>query len=161
MHTDPIWRTEPRSGDAAAIRAIVASTGFFHGYEIDVAVELVDERLARGLASGYHFLFFADEAMPSAYACFGPIACTEGSWDLYWIAAHASRRGQGLGKRLMAEVEQRVRAEGGRAIWIETSSRAIYEPTRAFYLACGCVEAARLKDFYAAGDDKVVYVKAL
>src|SRR3954467_12244433 len=52
-----VFRDEPCPADAAAIREIVASTGFFHEDEIEVAVELVEERLSRGLASEYHFLF--------------------------------------------------------------------------------------------------------
>lgn len=161
MTNDTKWRTEPRASDANAIREIVTSTGFFHDFEVDVAVELVEERLSRGQASGYHFLFLAEEETPTAYACFGPNSCTEGSWDLYWIAVHATRRGQGLGKAILREVEARVTKAGGRVLWIETSSRAIYEPTRAFYLASGCTEAARMKNFYAVGDDKVVYMREM
>ena len=59
------FRTEPKPDDIAAIRRIVASTGFFRPDEIAVAVELVEERLARGLeASGYHFVFAEDATAP-------------------------------------------------------------------------------------------------
>jgi hypothetical protein len=44
---------------------------------------------------------------------------------------------------------------------VETAGRADYAPTRAFYEARGYRAAARLPDFYAAGDDQVIYVKAL
>jgi hypothetical protein len=46
-------------------------------------------------------------------------------------------------------------------VWVETAGRKQYEPTRAFYLACDYREAARLEDFYAPGDDKVVFLKVL
>jgi ribosomal protein S18 acetylase RimI-like enzyme len=198
------FRDTPLPTDPAAIREIVASTGFFHDHEIAVAVELIDERLARGLASEYHFLF-AEEVPPGSvgqasrlpagqrpaphvfgYACFGPIACTQGSFDLYWIAVHDSQRGRGLGRALLAETERRIAAGApsadspcatgglsgeaaparaslirGRRIYIETSSQPKYEPTRAFYLKCGYREEARFEGFYAEGDDKVVYVKRL
>jgi hypothetical protein len=49
----------------------------------------------------------------------------------------------------------------GRRIYIETSSQAKYAPTREFYRRCGYEPEAVLKDFYADGDDKLIYVKAL
>lgn len=166
------FRSDPRPADPAAIRGIVASTGFFHDFEIDVAVELIDERLARGLASEYHFTFADDPAGNLiGYACFGPIACTVGSFDLYWIAVHNDFRGRGLGARILAESE-RLMASGlpstsgaalppARRVYIETSSKPQYQPTRDFYIRCGYHEEARFEGFYAPGDDKVVYVKAL
>lgn len=168
------FRDDPRPTDPQAIRDIVASTGFFHDFEIDVAVELIDERLARGLASEYFFLFAddPDTGKPLGYACFGPIACTVGSCDLYWIAVHNDHRGKGLGRVLMLEMERRIAAGfpnpaapsdtiRARRIYIETSSKPQYEPTRTFYLRCGYREEARFADFYAPGDDKLVYVKAV
>ena len=50
---------------------------------------------------------------------------------------------------------------GGRRVYVDTSSRDQYEPTRAFYRACGYAEVARLDHFYADGDGKVIFVKAL
>jgi len=165
-------RTQVLAGDPAVIRRIVSSTGFFRATEVDVAAELADERLAKGEASGYHFVFLDDagaggEGEPGVtarvlgYACFGPIACTVDSFDLYWIAVDQSAQGRGLGRRLMRETEARVAAMGGRRVYIETSSQPLYEPTRRFYLGCGYAEEARLRDFYTAGDDKVVYARRL
>lgn len=153
------WRDAPRPGDRAAVRSLVEGTGFFHPFEVDVAVELVEERLARGEASGYHFVFADEGEALGGYACFGPIACTEGSFDLYWIAVGPGSQRRGLGRRLLAEAETRIRARGGRRVYVETSSRPLYEPTRAFYRACGYREEARLEAFYAPGDDKVILVK--
>ncbi len=163
-------RTDARPGDPASIRRIVASTGFFRPDEVDVAVELADERLTKGEASGYHFVFVDDSTQvgPGAserttigYACFGPIPCTIDSFDLYWIAVHESQRGKGLGRLIMREAEARVLAMGGRRVYIETSSQPLYEPTRRFYLASGYAEEARLRDFYTAGDDKIIYARRL
>jgi ribosomal protein S18 acetylase RimI-like enzyme len=81
-----------------------------------------------------------------------------GSYDLYWIAVDRSTQGQGLGRLLMEEVKNRVRAAGGRRIYIETSTRPPYTPTRAFYDRCGCRLEVVLQDFYASGDGKAIYV---
>lgn len=154
-------RDETQAPDRDAVRRIVESTGYFAPYEVDVAVELVDERLAKGLASGYYFLFAEREGETIGYACYGPIACTRHSYDLYWIAVDAAHQRSGWGRRLLAASEQRIRQAGGQRIYIETSNRAQYATTRAFYERCGYVCEAVLRDFYAPGDDKVIYVRAL
>jgi ribosomal protein S18 acetylase RimI-like enzyme len=94
---------------------------------------------------------------PAGWVCFGPTPCSEGTYDLYWIAVSPHCQGQGVGKALMAFAEERIRQRGGRLIIIETSGRAIYAPTRGFYLGLGYTESARVPDFYAPDDDKVVY----
>ncbi len=147
--------------DRNAVRAVVESTGFFSSAESDVAVELVDERLAKGAASGYEFVFAERDGQLCGYACFGPIACTIASFDLYWIAVDKACQREGLGRKLLEESERLIRDQGGRRVYIETSNRAQYAPTRAFYQRCGYRCDAVLADFYAPGDDKVIFVKAL
>ena len=147
--------------DRDRVRQIVESTGFFYAPEVEIAVELVEERLNRGAESGYHFVFADRGGTTRGYACYGPIACTLASFDLYWIAVENGCRGQGLGRALLAEAERRIRGQGGQRVYIETSGRAQYVPTRAFYERCGYALEATLKDFYAPGDDKWIFVKAL
>jgi hypothetical protein len=42
---------------------------------------------------------------------------------------------------------------------IETSSQESYGSTRQFYDKVGCTLAAQLPDYYAMGDDKLIYLK--
>lgn len=156
-------REEPGPGDGAAIRRLVETAGVFSPAEVAIACELIEERLARGLAAtGYHFLFAEEErGRPLGYACFGPIPLTQGSWDLYWIAVDPRQRGRGIGRRLMAEVERRAAAAGAVALFIDTSGRPDYGAARAFYAALGYRVAAEFPDFYAPGDAKVVFRKGL
>lgn len=138
------------------------ATGFFRADEVEVAAELVRERLEKGMASGYEFLFAEDasgEVM--GYSCYGEIACTIGSYDLYWIVVDPQHQRKGLGRALVAETERRIAARGGRRIYIETSSLPQYAPTQGFYDSCGYIIEARLEDFYKPGDAKLVYVKAV
>ena len=155
------FRQEVLQSDAQHVRELTTSTGFFMDAEIDVAVELVEERLSKGESSGYYFVFAEQGGRVVGYTCFGPIPCTIASFDLYWIAVHDSCRGQGIGKALMRKSEECIAAIGGTRVYIETSSRAQYVPTRQFYFACGYQEAAVLADFYAPGDGKVIYLKVL
>jgi hypothetical protein len=46
-------------------------------------------------------------------------------------------------------------------VYVETSGRAQYEPTRDFYMHCGYEVEAVLADFYAPGDDKVILSRTI
>jgi len=157
----PAFRDEVRPGDCEAIGRLVRATAFFSEEEIGIAVELAEERLAKGDASGYFFLFAEEGARLLGYACFGPIPGSTHSFDLYWIAVDPSAQGRGIGRTLMAVAENVMAGRGARLIYADTSSRPQYEPTRSFYLACGYLEAAFLTDLYAPGDGKVIFVKPL
>jgi acetoin utilization deacetylase AcuC-like enzyme/GNAT superfamily N-acetyltransferase len=153
------YAVEPR--DAERIGRLVQITGFFTPPEVQVAVELVTERLSKGPASGYHFLLAEHYGRLAGYACYGPIACTASSYDVFWIAVHPDYQGRGLGRRILRECERLIRETGGTRIYVETSQRVQYASTRAFYESCGYRLESVLEDFYAPGDGKVVYCKSL
>jgi ribosomal protein S18 acetylase RimI-like enzyme len=69
--------------------------------------------------------------------------------------------GRRLGRGLVADVEERIQRAGGLVVFAETSGRAQYAPTLAFYSRCGYEIAAVLNDFYAPGNAKVIFVKRL
>jgi ribosomal protein S18 acetylase RimI-like enzyme len=154
-------RTEVRCGDRQHVAEITAATQMFHPPEVAVAVELVDDRLTRGAASDYQFLFVDEGTATLGYAIFGFNSMTRSGWDLYWIAVHPECHGSGVGRLLLGEVESRARAQGCTHLWVDTAGRENYKPTRAFYVAMGYTIAAELKDFYAPGDSKIVFVKVL
>ena len=155
------WRDAVAAGDPDAVTRIVSATDFFNAEEEAIARELVEERLARGPASGYEFLFAERAAHAVGYSCYGRIGGTRESWDLYWIAVDPAEQGRGLGRQLLAQTEVRVRAAGGGRLYVETSGRASYAPTRDFYEHMGYALEATLVDFYAPGDAKCIYVKVL
>ena len=62
---------------------------------------------------------------------------------------------------MLRRVEEDLRARGGRLLLVETSSLPQYDRTRAFYVKCGYEEEARVRDYWAVGDDLVVFRKAL
>lgn len=155
------WREEPRPSDMTRVREIVVSSGFFSEAEVEVAVELVQERLKKGIESGYYFLFAEKEQEVAGYSCFGPIPCTVESYDIYWIAVQQELRRSGLGAEILKRVEERIRKMEGKRIYVETSSREQYKPTRSFYSRCGYRKEATLKNFYSPGDDKVIFLRVL
>ncbi len=86
---------------------------------------------------------------------------TEGTWNLYLITIRPDLQGQGRGTTLLRYVEQRLKSEGERILLVETSGLASFDRTRSFYRQCGFEEEARIRDFYAEGDDKIIYRKLL
>lgn len=155
------FRYEIRPEDCERIEAIVVSSGYFRADEVKVAIEVAEERLARGRESGYEFIFAEMDGITLAYSCFGLIPCTLHSYDLYWIATHGEFMHRGIGRKLLERTESVIAEMGGSAIYVETSSQELYVPTRSFYLKNGYDEKARFEDFYDRGDDKVVFVKKL
>ena len=143
------FREQVTPDDIEHVRELIDSSGFFSAVEADVAAELVEERLAKGLKSGYYFLFAEQDHKVIGYTCFGPIACTIASYDLFWIAVHNDFRGQGIGKELVRRSEDIIAALGGTRVYIETASRGQYGPTRQFHaiiklpVTC-CVLAGRV-----------------
>jgi D-alanine-D-alanine ligase len=155
------FRSTVTEKDTQSVREITDSTGFFYPEEVDTAVELVEDRLAKGPRCGYHFLFAEQDGETVGYTSFGPIACTRESYDLYWIVVSGTYRGKGLGTQLLEQSEEAIASLGGTRVYIETSARPLYEPTRAFYLARGYTQVAELEDFYAPGDAKAMYLKVM
>ncbi len=155
------FREDVKPSDTETVRDILESSGYFYKEEIAVGVELVEERLNKGIACGYHFIFAEDNGRVIGYTCFGEIACTKGSFDLYWIAVHNDIRGSGIGKKLLALTEKKISEMGGKRIYVETSNRKLYEATRVFYLKCRYTVEAILKDFYGPEDDKVIFLRVI
>ena len=157
----PAFRYEAVADDTIRVQDLLSATGFFHPDEINMAVELIEENLARGTSSGYAFVFFEKHSRLIGYTCFGPIPCTQSGYDIYWIAVHPDFQGQNHRRELMAETERLIAQTGGRQIYVDTSGRPQYEPTRRFYERCGYEPAAALPDFYGPQDGKVIFQKTL
>jgi len=163
MQSEPTctFRTSVTEADGQHVRDILISSGFFYDFEIDVAEDLVKEYLKSGEDSGYHFIFADVEGKTVGYTCFGDIPCTKSSYDIYWIGVHENQRGKGIGGLLLREAERKIDELGGNGIYLETSGKEKYLPTRNFYLKYDYKIEAHIKDFYDYGDDKVLFVKRL
>ena len=147
--------------DIMTVTDILKSTGFFKPYEIDVAVELLQDRMKNGEGCGYQFCFLELEGRTVAYGCYGEIPCTVKNYDLYWLAVDNNFRGKGLGSMLIEKIEVDIKNHSGRGIYIETSNKEQYTPTLAFYKKSGYRQIAVFKDFYDFNDNKAVYYKKI
>jgi len=155
------YRSRAQQADLPALRRLVAAARVFYPEERQVAVELLEERLRRGSKSGYEFFFATFAGRLVGYCAWGNVPLTRQSYDLYWIAVDPKAQGQGIGQQLMTLAEAAVADRGGGGLYIETSSRAVYARTRRFYRDAGYRQVARLRDFYAEGDHKVVFCKTI
>lgn len=90
-----------------------------------------------------------------------PETLTDGTWNMLALAVHPDVQGRGLGGAIVARLEAVLRDRGGRLLIADTSGSDGFAATRAFYRRQGYEEEARIRDFWAAGDDKVVFRKAL
>lgn len=149
------WRQIADKDDPAKVRKLVEATGVFSPEEARVAGQLVETTLSG--AETYRFLFAENAGGLVGYTCFDRIPLSAVSFDLYWIAVASEARGTGLAQELMTRTAAVVKRKRGLAIYAETSSREPYAAARAFYLKAGFEEAARFADFYAVGDDKIVF----
>lgn len=154
------WREAVRAEDAAAVRNLVAETGYFSAEEIAISAELVQERVEKGRASGYEFVLVERVGRLAGYACYGPVPGSDDSYDLYWIAVRPEAQGGGLGGRILARAEAAMRAAGAGRLYVDTSMSPAYARTRAFYEKAGYAVAATLPDFYRPGDGKVIFQKS-
>jgi ribosomal protein S18 acetylase RimI-like enzyme len=148
-----------RHAHRARLEQLTRDTGLFRDEEVATAVELLDEHLAGD--EDYQFAGAFDGEELIGYACWGPTPGTEGTFDLYWIVVDRVRQGQGIGTKLLGEIEQRRMPHAARLMVVETSSRPDYAATRGFYERRGYTRTATIPAYYAPGDDLVIYTKEL
>ncbi|HSM81246.1 MAG TPA: GNAT family N-acetyltransferase, partial [Nodosilinea sp.] len=102
-----------------------------------------------------------DDSGPVGVAYCEPERMTDQTWNLQLLAIHPSHQGQGRGTALLQYLENRLGAQGGRMVIVETSGSPDFERTRKFYASCGYETEGRIRDFYATGYDKVAFRKLL
>lgn len=140
---------------------ILRNTPEFQPSEVNVAEEVIDSYLGNPVGSGYHMLVAEIDSVVAGYICYGPTPLTEGTWDIYWEVVAQEKQGQGIGSVLMKSAEEEIIKAKGRLAMIETSSTPAYEATRRFHIGHGYEIVARIPDFYAPGDDKLILQKRL
>jgi ribosomal protein S18 acetylase RimI-like enzyme len=148
------------SRDREAVEALTRRSDSFRPEEIAVAMDVFDSALGIGKKADpdYELTGVDVDGILAGWACWGPTPCTIGTFDLYWIVVDRTLHGKGIGTALMDEMERRV-AGRARLIVIETAGKADYAGTRVFYERRGYRIASTVADYYAEGDDLVVFVK--
>jgi ribosomal protein S18 acetylase RimI-like enzyme len=147
--------------DTEPLIALAAGTGVFRPIELVALREVLDDYHREAHARGHRAVCYVEAGRPVGFAYHAPAAMTDRTWYLYWIAVDRERHGRGVGSALLRFAEDDARSRGARLFLIETSSLPHYEPTRWFYLGHGYERACAVPDYYADGDDLVVFSKRL
>lgn len=146
--------------DREGLLELVGDQDNFTDEEKEIAREVIDDSLF-GRDDYRILLTLAASGQPIAFICYGPIPMTERSFDLYWIATAPAYARRGLASDLVRAMEAELGKTRRAVIYIDTSATDGYDRARSFYEKNGFQVAARLRDFYKTGDDKVIYRKEL
>lgn len=154
-----IRQTRPEDRDV--LLSIIERTESLTKEERGCAIEMLDVYLGEPGQTDYCFITALKDGAPAGYACYGDRSLAQGVFDLYWIIVGEGMKGAGVGRALVDGVEVKLKDLNARMLVAETSSLPAFEAARGFYLKCGFLEEARIRDFYKPGDDIVFYVKRL
>jgi GNAT superfamily N-acetyltransferase len=149
------------AGDKPAVMGILHNTPEFLPHEITVAEELIDCYLDDPPSSGYHIYVAEVSGSIGGYICYGLTPLTDGTWDIFWIVVAHEKQGHGIGHILMKHAEDDIKRMGGRLVIVETSGKPEYNKTRWFYDTLNYQNICQIPDFYAPGDDLVIFIKRL
>lgn len=149
-----------RADDAEGVVDLVVAAGMFPAEESGVVRTLLDH-LAAGSDEHHVCLVEEQDEHVVAVAYYQPKEPADRVWDLTMIAVAPELQGRGLGGALLGRVEADLQDRDQRLLVVDTSGAPLYDRTRAFYRKCGYTAVARVPDYWADGDDLVVFLKRL
>jgi ribosomal protein S18 acetylase RimI-like enzyme len=147
--------------DSPSLVGLADETGVFKPHEMVALQEVLDDYHAGNHADGHRCVTYEKDGDIIGFAYYAPATMTDRTWYLWWIAVGKRTQAKGVGGNLLRHVEDDIRKHEGRVLLIETSSLPHYELTRRFYLKHHYDQEATLRDYYADGDDMVVFRKHL
>ena len=142
--------------DAPAILAMIE--GQFDAAGLEHVKATLDTYLI-GDSQALWLTALEDEPVGVAYCAPEPV--TSGTWNLLMLWTRQDRHRKGYGSALVGQVEVTLKERGVRLLIVETSGVDDFVPARNFYERCGFRQEARVRNFYAQGDDKLIYTKTL
>jgi GNAT superfamily N-acetyltransferase len=153
---------QPKPHEQEMLVALTEATGFFHSDEIEIVREMFEDWLKNPESDEYLWIVYRDSenAPPLGFAVYGPASAAIGTYDLYWIVVDKNHQDKKIGSALLNHIEQDLFNRNARQLYIETSDKAQYAPTRTFYERRGYALVAHFQDYYDVGDGKVIYFKA-
>ncbi len=148
--------------DAPAVAALAVAAELFPPEEAGFVEGVLEGFFApAGSADGRTWLVDEVDGELVGTAYYEPVTATDRTWELLMIGVRRDRHRQGRGTALLRHVEEDLRARGQRLLLVETSALPAFDRARAFYLASGYDEEARVRDYFGAGDDMVLFRRAL
>lgn len=145
------------ASDIPALQAVLGATDLFPG-------ELLPEMIAPFFAGdGGESIWLTAEAdaQPVGFCYAALEKLTDGTWNMLAIAVHPFQQGRRVGESIVRHLEETLRKNGQRILIAETSGHDEFGRTRDFYRKIGYQEEARIRDFWADGNDKIVFWKRI
>ena len=141
---------------------MMQKTGIFSVQAINLAMELVDTYLFNSEQKEYQVVVGLDsQEEVVAFACYGPVAGTAGTFRLHWLVVTPACQHHGIGAKLLDWVERKMQTDGARLIVIEITSDENYATFINFFIKHHYKQAGRIKNYYRAGEDMLFYIKYL
>ncbi|MEO0916665.1 MAG: GNAT family N-acetyltransferase [Pseudomonadota bacterium] len=153
--TDPTIKPTT-TDDIPGLRTVLDRTGLFPG---NMRADMLAPALAGETDAFWLTCHSYDDAVGFCYTV--PEDLTDGTWNMLALAVRPDVQGKGIGAALVNAAETQLKANGQRILIVETSGTDDFGLTRKFYAQNGYEEEARIRDFWADGDDKVIFRKAL
>ncbi len=145
------------SDDLPALQVVLKGTELFPP---ELLPDMISGFLSEG-ASEDRWLTCELDSHPIGFCYAVPEPLTEGTWNMLAIAVLPEKQGSGAGTALVDRLESDLRTQGQRLLIVDTSGADGFAETREFYRKNDYIEEARIRDFWAKGDDKIVFWKAL
>jgi ribosomal protein S18 acetylase RimI-like enzyme len=142
-----------RRDDLTAAQRLIAAVDLFPP---ELLPDMADAYLAGGSSDRW---LITETGEGLAYAA--PEQLTDGTWNLLLLAVSPARQRHGLGRALVTSMVAVLRSTGARLLLVETSGMPDFSGQREFYRRLGFEQEARIRNFYAAGDDKIVFTMSL
>lgn len=142
--------------DLDSIKAIINATELFPSEYLDDMFSVPSDG-----SDAQDFWFVFDNGKPLAVAYCAPEPMTERAWNVLLMAVHPDHQGNGIGKLMMSHVEETLSTRDARLLIVETSGTMLFANARKFYDRIGYESEGRIRDYYAAGDDKIIFRKVL
>ena len=153
--TNPIIKATS-SDDIEGLQAVLDGTELFPS-------EMLPDMLTPFLAAETEAFWLTchrdGEAVGLCYTV--PEQLADGTWNMLALAVRPDLQGKRLGAALVHAAEQHLKDKQQRILIVDTSGTDDFALTRKFYAQNGYEEEARIRDFWAEGDDKVIFRKAL
>lgn len=148
-----------KPSDVEGLEKLLKKISNFNEAEIKVAMELIEITVSNPSQTDYNIFVYEEDGKILGYHCTGKRPLTDAVYDLYWIVADPEHSGKGIGKSLLEHAENFVKERNGRWILAETSSKESYLSTQSFYLRNNYSIISEIKDFYAVGDNLLIFGK--
>lgn len=146
----------PLPEDTPQLVALAATSGLFSPEEMEVLIP----KLQAAANDDTSLWLVAEDTALGGVVFAAPEIMSDRVWNVLMLMVAPERQQQGLGRRLLDALEERLKG-AARLLLVETSSGDGLVAARALYPRCGYSEVARIPHYYGDRIDKIVFSKRL